>query len=106
MWRGNCQADQISKDLKQKLLSEPVLRRSNWSQLFFVFIDMSQTAVDATITQLNIEGSDYAVAYISRKLIESKEKHMEMDFKLLGISSARKGSVVVWKEVRVKSVSV
>lgn len=76
------------RDLKSAIVNAPVIVFLNWDKLFRVHIDASQTAVGATLTQLDDERSERDIAYMSRRLTLAEQNYTANERELLGLESA------------------
>ena len=61
-------------ELKELLLSYPVLRNVNFSLPFTLQVDASDVGVGAVLSQPDEEGMEHPVAYFSRKLLAREQK--------------------------------
>ena len=61
-------------ELKELLLSYPVLRNVNFSLPFTLQVDASDVGVGAVLSQPDEEGMEHPVAYFSRKLLPREQK--------------------------------
>lgn len=57
----------------------------DWSRTFRVHIDASQLAIGPTLTQLDDDKGDRAIAYTSRKLTASKQNYATNEREILGL---------------------
>ena len=61
-------------ELKQKLMSKPVLRFPNFSVPFIIEVDASDFAVGGVLSQKHSDGAVHPVAYFSHTLDKCKQK--------------------------------
>ena len=66
IWKS--EQDDCFKLLKEKLLSPPILIYPDMTKPFVLQTDASQYAIGAVLSQLDSEGHDHPIAYISRTL--------------------------------------
>ena len=65
-WTPECQSS--FEQLKQALVSSPVLRPPDFSRKFTIYTDASAYALGGILTQKDDNGNEYVVAYCSRQL--------------------------------------
>lgn len=73
------------KSLKDLLCTSPIMQPPNWDLPFRCHIDASELAVGGTLTQLDEQGHDHAVAYFSKRLSTAEENYSANDRELLGL---------------------
>ncbi|KAJ1093870.1 hypothetical protein NDU88_006959 [Pleurodeles waltl] len=66
-WTEACQ--KAFDSLKEAMCTSPVLKAPDYSQEFIVQTDASEHGIGAVLAQLNEEGSDQPVVFISRRLL-------------------------------------
>ncbi|KAJ1172733.1 hypothetical protein NDU88_004576 [Pleurodeles waltl] len=71
-WTEACQ--KAFDSLKKAMCTAPVLKAPDYSQEFIVQIDASEHSIGAVLAQLNEEGSDQPVAFISRRLLPQEKR--------------------------------
>ena len=71
-WSEEC--NRAFCELKELLLSYPVLRNVNFSLPFTLQVDASDVGVAAVLNQPDEEGMEHPVAYFSRKLLPREQK--------------------------------
>ncbi|KAJ1152147.1 hypothetical protein NDU88_004924 [Pleurodeles waltl] len=72
LWTANCQ--KAFEELKQAMCTAPVLKSPCYSKKFIVQTDASELGVGAVLSQLNSEGQDQPVAFISRRLTPREKR--------------------------------
>ena len=82
--------EQAFLTLKQKLTSEPVLLSPDMSKEFIIQSDASDRAIGAVLTQLDDNGNEHPVAYLSKELDSAQEKYSIMEKECLAIIHAIK----------------
>ncbi|KAJ1196314.1 hypothetical protein NDU88_000185 [Pleurodeles waltl] len=85
LWTANCQ--KAFEELKQAMCSAPVLKSPCYSKKFYVQTDASELGVGAVLSQLNSEGQDQPVAFISRRLTPREKRWSAIE---------REAFAVVW----------
>ena len=82
-WNSKCQ--ETFSELKEALISAPVLVPPDWSRPFHLHIDASQLAIGATLTQFDDDGHDRVIAYTSRKLTSAERNNTANERELLAL---------------------
>ena len=82
IWTKECQ--EAFDSLKSKLTQAPILSFPNFSELFILDTDASNTAIGAVLSQL-INGQEKVVAYASRALTRSERKYCLARKELLAV---------------------
>lgn len=77
MWSWSAECDQAFGDLKQKLISAPVLAYPNFELEFTVDCDASSEGLGAVLSQ-NHEGNEGVISYASRTLSKSEQQYCVM----------------------------
>ena len=70
------------ENLKEALLSKPVLRPPDPKRPFKIFCDANRVAVASILAQEDDNGCDYVVAYASRKLLPREQNYSTIEAKL------------------------
>ncbi len=73
------------EDLKNKLVTSPILVKANLSKQFILETDASQHHVAAVLLQYDDEGLQRAVGYFSKKLKPAEERYSAKDREPLAI---------------------
>ena len=81
-WNESCSV--AMNNLKQALISSPILRRPDFSLSYRCFVDASQFAIGSTLTQI-FDGAEHVIAYFSRKLNPAQTNYTANDRELLGM---------------------
>ncbi|KAJ1184471.1 hypothetical protein NDU88_001277 [Pleurodeles waltl] len=71
-WTEACQ--KAFDSLKEAMCTAPVLKAPDYSQEFIVQTDASEHGIGAVLAQLNEEGSDQPVVFISRRLLPREQR--------------------------------
>ena len=82
IWNNDCEKSFL--ELKEALLSAPVLKMPNFELPFFVWPDASQEAVGGILTQL-YDGHHHPIAFLSSKLSAAERKYSTTERELLAI---------------------
>ena len=72
-WSPDC--EKAFRELKEKLVSAPVLRPPDLSKQFFVWTDASLLGFGAVLEQLDEEGQRHPIAYASRQTNNAEQKY-------------------------------
>lgn len=81
IWSAECET--AFEELKNYLISEPVLVRPNFDDKFVLTTDASDYAIGAVLT--NEKSNDHPIAYASRALIGAERKYFTIEKELLAI---------------------
>ncbi len=82
-WTMNCQ--KAFEDLKDMLVTSPILVKANLSERFILETDASHHHVAAVLLQYDDEGLPRAVGYFSKKLKQAEVRHSGTDREALAI---------------------
>ena len=82
-WTSEC--DAAFQELKQRLISAPVLIFPNFEKPFLLDTDGSETGVGAVLSQLSDDGQECVVAYGSRTLSKAERKYNVTRKELLAV---------------------
>ena len=82
-WTSEC--DAAFQELKQRLISAPVLIVPNFDKPFHLDTDGSETGVGAVLLQLCDDGQECVVAYKSRTLSKAEQKYNVTRKELLAV---------------------
>ncbi|KAJ1117862.1 hypothetical protein NDU88_006058 [Pleurodeles waltl] len=85
IWTPECQ--KAFDTLKQAMCSTPVLLAPDYSKEFIVQTDASEEGIGAVLAQVNEEGQDQPVAFISRRLLPREKRWSAIE---------REAFAVVW----------
>lgn len=81
IWSAEC--EKAFEELKNFLISEPLLVRPNYNDTFVLTTDASDYAIGAVLT--NDKTNDHPIAYASRALIGAERKYFTIEKELLAI---------------------
>ncbi|XP_052567398.1 uncharacterized protein LOC128093728 [Culex pipiens pallens] len=81
IWTEEC--ENAFEELKNYLISEPVLVRPNYNDKFVLTTDASDYAIGAVLT--NEKSNDHPIAYASRALIGAERNYFTIEKELLAI---------------------
>ena len=73
MWNDVC--EQAFVALKEKLTTPPVLHAPDFSHRFLLQTDASNLRLGAVLAQLDKDGTEHPIAYLSRKLLAHEQKY-------------------------------
>ncbi len=82
-WTVDCQ--RAFEDLKDKLVTSPILAKANLSKRFILETDASQHHVAAVLLQYDDEGLPRAIGYFSKKLKQAEVRYSATDREALAI---------------------
>ena len=82
VWNESCQTTFVK--LKEKLSTSPILRGPNWTLLFHISSDASDTAIGAVLGQQDGQ-VPYAVYYISKTLAPAELNYTFTEKEFLAI---------------------
>ena len=85
-WTAAC--EKAFQALKGKLCSAPVLRSPNFDKQFILQTDASDRGVGAVLSQYDDDGTDYPVAFFSRKLLPREVRYSTIEKECLAIKVA------------------
>ncbi|ETW93809.1 MAG: hypothetical protein ETSY2_50775 [Candidatus Entotheonella gemina] len=85
-WTAAC--EKAFQALKDKLCSAPVLRSPNFDKQFILQTDASDRGVGAVLSQYDDDGTDYPVAFFSRKLLPREVRYSTIEKECLAIKVA------------------
>ncbi|GFX61983.1 retrovirus-related Pol polyprotein from transposon 17.6 [Trichonephila clavipes] len=72
-WTTEC--ENAFRELKGKLIDKPVLYASNFEREFIVQTDASNAGMGAVLTQLNEQGEEHPILYLSKKFSEVEKRY-------------------------------
>jgi RNase H-like domain found in reverse transcriptase len=87
-WTTGCQ--EAFDTMKKRFMEEPVLLMPNQSKPFQIESDASKVATGTVLTQLDSNGDQHPVAFLSKTFSETERKYEIYDRELLGIIRALK----------------
>jgi len=65
-WTWSDEAEETFNTLKEKLSEFPILRRTDFNKVFILHTDWSALGIRTIIGQLDEEGKEYVIAYVSQ----------------------------------------
>ena len=86
-WPWTKECDDAFNELKNKLISAPVLRAPEWSEPFIVYTDASTYAMGAVLAQVQ-DDKECVIRYWSRVLNSAQKKYSATEREALAIVSA------------------
>jgi thymidylate kinase len=81
---------QSFEQLKQALISPPILRPPDWALPFLLYTDWSKLAVGAILAQKECTGAEYVIAYASHKLDKAQQNYAPTEGECLAVKWAVK----------------
>ena len=81
---------QVFQELKDQLMSSPVLRLPDLSRPFFVQTDASKLGTGAVLLQKDDAGVSHPCAYLSQALVGAEQNYQVYDLELLAVIRALK----------------
>jgi RNase H-like domain found in reverse transcriptase len=82
-WSTDCQ--EAFDTMKKQFMEEPVLLMSDQSKPFQIKSDTLKVATDAVLTQLDSNGDQHPIAFLSKTFTKTERKYEIYDCELLGI---------------------
>jgi RNase H-like domain found in reverse transcriptase/Reverse transcriptase (RNA-dependent DNA polymerase)/Integrase zinc binding domain len=82
-WSTDCQ--KAFDTMKKRFMEEPVLLMPDQSKPFQIKSDTSKVATGAVLTQLDLNGDQHPVAFLSKTFSKTERKYEIYDWELLGI---------------------
>ena len=86
MWTREC--EEAFEKLKTVLCSEPVLKNPDFEKEFILQTDASDRGLGAVLSQLDKDGKDHPILYLSRKLYPREENYATIEKECLAIKWA------------------
>ena len=77
----NSEAKKAFFELKEKLMSPPVIYFPDWNKQFYVMVDASKKAIGGVLMQKDDEGVFRVIAYYSKKLNKFEQKYPARELK-------------------------
>lgn len=87
-YQWNKMAEFAFDNLKQILLSPPILRQPNWNLPMILLCDASDIGVGAALTQIDEAGNEYVIEYYSAKLSSNEQKYSPTEKECLAVIKA------------------
>jgi len=69
------EGEEAFKKLKKMLCAAPVLRSPDFSQLFYIHCDASNSGVGGVLVQKSDSGEEYPKAFVSKKLNKAQKSY-------------------------------
>ncbi|GFT00031.1 retrovirus-related Pol polyprotein from transposon 297 [Trichonephila clavipes] len=88
-WTTEC--ENAFRELKGKLIDKPVLYAPNFEREFIVQTDASNAGMGAVLTQLNEQGEEHPILYLSKKFSEVEKRYCTTEKECASIVFAIKG---------------
>lgn len=73
------------KELKDRLVSAPILVYPDWNKEFHVHVDASNFAIGATLAQVGTQGLDHSVFFASQSLSMAERNYNTTEMEALGM---------------------
>lgn len=83
MWTEKCQ--EAFEELKQHLISPPILIYPNFEEPFFLYTDASSFGLGAILTQKNDKRKEHVIAYASRRTNEHERNYCATELECLAV---------------------
>eukprot|EP01117_Protostelium_nocturnum_P013214 TRINITY_DN4915_c0_g1_i4.p1 TRINITY_DN4915_c0_g1~~TRINITY_DN4915_c0_g1_i4.p1 ORF type:complete len:1172 (+),score=124.10 TRINITY_DN4915_c0_g1_i4:812-4327(+) len=83
VWTEEC--EKAFQELKNRLISQPILRHPNFSKPFIIATDASKVDISAILSQKDERGLEYVIAYSSRLLSDSERRYSTPDRECLAV---------------------
>jgi hypothetical protein len=83
VWTQAC--TEAFNTLKKKLASAPILVAPNWDKDFEVYVDASNVAVGAVLSQKDEKGHDHPIYFASRQLVQAERNYTVTEREALGM---------------------
>ena len=87
-WVEEC--EEAFKNLKEFLISAPILKSPDWNLIFHVHNDASNFAIGAILAQPGEKNMDFPISYASRQLNKAKQNYTTIEREGLGMVYAVK----------------
>ncbi|GFW48288.1 retrovirus-related Pol polyprotein from transposon 297 [Trichonephila clavipes] len=91
-WTTEC--ENAFRELKGKLIDKPVLYAPNFEREFIVQTDASNAGMGAVLTQLNEQGEEHPILYLSKKFSEVEKRYCTTEKECASIVFAIKGYII------------
>lgn len=83
MWNYTCEYAFLF--LKNKLVQSPIISPPNWTEPFRCHVDACQVSFGETLSQIDDNGQEWAIAYFSKRLSSAEENYSTNDREFLGL---------------------
>jgi len=84
-WQWGPEQQTAFDELKERLVTAPVLRQPDFNKEFEIHTDASGVALGACLMQRDAEQTPYAIAYYSRKLRSAETRYPTIDLEALAV---------------------
>ena len=102
-WNEQCQ--QAFEKIKQYLMNPPVLRPPQPGNMLILYLCVEDVALGAMLTQADEEGIEFAVYYLSKKLLPCEEKYKIIEKTCLAVVWATRKLRHYFQSYKVQVVS-
>ena len=82
-WNENCQ--KAFEELKQHLISSPILIYPDFEKPFLLYTDASSFGLGAVLAQKGIDNKEHVVAYASRRTNSHEQNYCATELECLGV---------------------
>ena len=83
VWTNAC--TEAFNTLKKKLITAPILVAPNWEKDFEVYVDASNVAIGAVLSQKDEKGHDHPIYFASRQLVQAERNYTVTEREALGM---------------------
>ena len=83
IWTKECSI--AFQEMKQRLITAPVLISPNWNREFQVYVDASNVAIGSVLSQKDDKNFDHPIYFASRQLIAAERNYTTTEREALGI---------------------
>ena len=73
------------EELKHQLVSTPILVSPCWTKVFYVYVDASNVAIGAVLSQKDDKNFDHPIYYASRQLVATERNYSTTEREALGM---------------------
>jgi len=84
-WSWGPEQQKSFDELKERLVSSPILRQPDFSREFELHTDASALAIGSCLMQRDEDGNPHAIAYYSRKLRPAETRYPAIDLEALSV---------------------
>ena len=83
VWTHECTV--AFEELKRQLDSAPILVSPCWTKVFYVYVDASNVAIGAVLSQKDDKNFDHPIYYASRQLVAVEQNYSTIEWEALGM---------------------
>ena len=83
VWTHECTV--AFEELKRQLVSAPILISPCWTKEFHVYVDASNVAIGAVLSQKDEKNFDHPIYYASRQLVAAERNYSTTEWEALGM---------------------